>query len=440
MAHDPLLRAGELGLDTIIVDHHQAGHELPVAHAVINPNRQDDTSGQGQLCAAGVTMVLVSRTVAELRSRGWWTDARPEPDLMATLDLVALATVCDVVPLTGLNRAFVRQGLKVMARRNRPGLKALCDVARLSRPPDAHALGFVLGPRLNAAGRIGSAMEGLALLTCSDAGEAASRAQMLEDLNAKRQSLELATVEAAAKQAEAMMGSQGRLPVLVVAGEGWHPGVLGLVAARLKERFARPAFALGTGKDGSPATGSARSIPGVNVGQAVHAAVEHGIALKGGGHAMAAGITVETGRIAELRAFLEERLAGQVEAALADSSLAMDGAISASAITPDFVEDIARAGPFGPGNPSPRFALPSHRVLYADRAGSDHVRCTLAQADGTRVKAIAFRALGSELGELLLSRGQLPLHVAGRASINDWGGKREGQLIIEDAAEPDVKR
>lgn len=435
MAHDPLLRAGELGMDTLIVDHHQAGEELPVAEAVINPNRLDDVSGQGALCAAGVAMVLIGATVKALRARGWWSDSRPEPDMLAMLDLVALATVCDVVPLTGLNRAYVRQGLKVMARRGRPGLAALADVARLSRAPDAHALGFVLGPRLNAAGRIGSAMDGFALLTSADRGQASQLAQALEEMNKKRQVIEMATVDRAVQQAEDMLGREASLPVLVVAGEGWHPGVLGLVAARLKERFNKPAFALGLPKDGSPAAGSARSISGVNLGAAVRAAVEAGVAVKGGGHAMAAGITVEPARIGALRAFLEEHLSAEVAAVSEAGTLSIDAAIAASAVSPAFIEDLDRAGPFGQANPAPRFALPAHRVTYADRAGSDHVRCTLVQADGTRLKAIAFRALGTELGELLLAERQMPMHIAGRLSINDWGGKREGQLFIDDVAE-----
>jgi single-stranded-DNA-specific exonuclease len=435
MAHDPLLRAGELGMDTVIVDHHQAGEDLPVAEAVINPNRLDDTSGQGALCAAGVAMVLVAATVKVLREAGWWSADRPEPDMLAMLDLVALATVCDVVPLTGLNRAYVRQGLKVMGSRGRPGLAALADAARLSRPPDAHALGFVLGPRLNAAGRIGSAMDGFALLTSSERGQAAQLAQSLEEMNKKRQAIELATVDRAVQQAEEMLGSKAALPVLVVAGEGWHAGVLGLVASRLKERFNKPAFALGLPRDGSLATGSARSISGVNLGAAVRAAVEAGVAVRGGGHAMAAGITVEPSRIAHLRAFLEERLAGEVAAAGEVDTLKIDAALAASAVTPAFIEDLDRAGPFGQGNPGPRFALPAHRVTWAARAGTDHVRCTLVQADGTRLKAIAFRALGTELGEMLLAERQMPLHIAGRAAINDWGGKREGQLFIDDVAE-----
>ncbi len=435
MAHDPLLKAQELGMDTVIVDHHQAGHELPRAHAVINPNRLDDTSGQGALCAAGVVMVLIGATSKQLRTRDWWNDARPEPDLMAMMDLVALGTVCDVVPLVGLNRAYVRQGLKIMARRGRVGLAALADVARLSRRPDSHSLGFVLGPRLNAAGRIGSAMDGLALLTSHDKGHAMQLAQSLEEMNKKRQAIELATVDRAIEQAEAMLGKQAKLPVVVVAGEGWHPGVLGLVASRLKDRFDKPAFAIGLPKDGSAASGSARSIAGVNLGAAVQAAVAAGVAVKGGGHAMAAGITLEQARLGDLRAFLEAQLAAEVDAVASVDNLTIDAAIAASGASTRFIEDLDRAGPFGQGNPSPVFALPSHKVVYAARAGADHVRCTLVQSDGTRLKGIAFRAMGTELGEVLLSERQMPLHIAGRLTINDWGGKREGQIFIDDAAE-----
>ena len=440
MAHDPLLKAQELGMDTVIVDHHMAGEELPQATAVINPNRLDDTSGQGALCAAGVVMVLIAATSKELRARGWWGDARREPELMLMMDLVALGTVCDVVPLVGLNRAYVRQGLKVMSHRGRAGLAALSDVARLSRKPDAHALGFVLGPRLNAAGRIGSAMDGLALLTCSDRGKAMQLAQGLEEMNKKRQQIELATVERAIEQAEKMLGTHARLPVLVVAGEGWHPGVLGLVASRLKDRFNKPAFAIGLPRDGSPAAGSGRSISGVNLGAGVKAAVDAGVAMRGGGHAMAAGLTVDQKQLGELRAFLETVLADQVAKSEAADELAIDAAIMASAVTPANIEDLERAGPYGQGNPAPRFVLPAHKVVYADRAGADHVRCTLVQGDGTRVKAIAFRAMGTDLGEVLLSERQMPLHIAGRLSINDWGGKREGQIFIDDVAEvPHVK-
>jgi single-stranded-DNA-specific exonuclease len=432
-AHDPLAHAAELGLTTIIIDHHQAGAALPEAHAVINPNRQDDVSGLGHLCAAGVTMIFVAAVNRQLRQRGWYGPSRPEPNMLQWLELVALATVCDVVPLKGLNRAYVAQGLKIMARRENPGLAALADVARLKRKPDPYALGFMLGPRLNAAGRIGNAALAFRLLTTRDRGEAAMLAQDLEKLNRERQAVELAVVDQAVMQAEAMMGEGRRQPVLVVSRKGWHPGVVGLAAARLKERFNLPSFVLAEDDAGRQASGSGRSIAGVDLGRAVREALEGGIITKGGGHAMAAGLTVAAGRLGDLRAFLEQRLADEVSRNR-DRALTIDAALSASGATLDLIELLEQAGPYGTGHPAPVFAFPAHRVVYADAAGSDHVRLTLASADGKRLKAIAFRAMGTELGELLLSERQFPLHVAGRLTIDDWSGSRVPSLHIEDAA------
>ena len=433
MAHDPLAHAAELGLATIIVDHHQAGEILPQAHAVINPNRQDDLSGFGYLCAAGVTMVLVAATNRILRARGWYNDARPEPNPLRWLELVALATVCDVVPLKGLNRAYVTQGLKVMARRENLGLAALADVARLKRAPDPYALGFLLGPRLNAAGRVGSAKLALGLLRARERGEAMALAQELDRLNRERQEVELAVVDQAAAQAELSLGREGRQKVIVVAGEGWHPGVVGLAAARLKERNGLPSFVLAQAKGAATASGSGRSIGGVDIGTAVRAALELGLIVKGGGHAMAAGLTVEVEKLGALRSFLEERLAPQVEAA-ADRGLAIDAALTAGGANLDLIELLDQAGPYGAGNPAPVFALPAHRIVYADRAGNDHIRCTLAADDGSRIKAVAFRALGTELGEFLMSERKLPAHIAGRLTVDDWNGARAASLHIVDAA------
>lgn len=435
MAHDPLLLAQELGMEVVIVDHHQAGEELPEAHAVINPNRQDDVSGLGYLCAAGVAAVLAAVVLRDLRAAGHFSDARPAPDLFGLLDLAALGTVCDVVPLKGLNRALVTQGLKIMAGRGNVGLAALADVARLKRRPDTYALGYVLGPRLNAAGRVGSAMQAFGLLMAQDRGRAMELAQACEELNRSRQSIELAVVEAAGRQAEASLGQSAMAPVLLVSAPDWHPGVLGLAAARLKERFGIPAIALGVNRETGLATGSGRSISGVDLGAAVRAAMEAGVIVKGGGHAMAAGLTVEASRIAALRAFLEERLAAETAKAAEGRSLSVDAAIAAGGCNADLVELLERAGPFGAGNPAPVFVLPSHRVAWADTAGADHVRCAVTGSDGSRIKAIAFRALGSPLGERLLSERQQPLHLAGRLTLDDWGGKREAQLLIEDAAE-----
>ena len=434
MAHDSLDRAVELGIDTVIVDHHQVSETLPNAQAIINPNRNDDLSGVGYLCAAGVTFVLVATINKQLREQGWWNAERPEPDILQWLDLVALGTVCDVVPLKGLNRAYVRQGLKVMSGRGNVGLTALADVARLNRRPDDYALGFLLGPRLNATGRIGSAMLGLELLTSTDRGKAMNIAQELEKLNSERREIELRIVASAMVQAEAALGQTANLPILVVSGENWHAGVLGLVASRLRERFNLPCFALGHAHGATTASGSGRSIPGVDLGSAVQGAVCEGVVMKGGGHAMAAGLTLEVGQIGRLRAFLENQLASDVKLAGELKALEIDSAVSASGANIQLIELLERAGPYGNGNPAPVFALPAHRVAYADTAGADHVRCTLQAPDGARLGAIAFRALHTDLGEFLLTERGRPLHIAGRLSVNDWGGSRKPQMIISDVA------
>jgi single-stranded-DNA-specific exonuclease len=433
-AHDPLLAASTLGLDTVVVDHHLAGPLLPEAHAVINPNRQDDLSGQGHLCAAGLTLILAAANSRALRQAGHARLSDGGPDLLALLDLVALATVCDVVPLATLNRAYVQQGLKVMARRDNVGLAALADMARLKRRPDPYALGFLLGPRLNAAGRVGHAMAALKLLTTEDRGEANMLAQQLETLNRERQAIEIRVLETALFEAERALGQSRTLPVLLVCGENWHPGVLGLVAARLTERYRLPSFALGHQTGGLVAHGSGRSLPGVDIGAAIRDALSEGHLVKGGGHMMAAGLTVERAKLGRLRAFLEERLAAAVEGASASAALDIDGALTASGATLDLVELLERAGPYGSGNPAPVFAFPAHRILYADLAGHDHVRCTLVHADGTRLRAVAFRALSTAMGETLLKERDRPLHVAGRLTVDDYNGRRGAQLMIDDVA------
>lgn len=434
LAHDPLAKAAELGLDVVVVDHHQAGESLPTALAVINPNRMDDISGAGYLCAAGVAMILVAATSRILRKQGWYRDDRPEPNLLQWLELVALATVCDVVPLVGLNRAYVVQGLKIMARRENVGLAALADVSRLTRRPDPYALGFVLGPRLNAAGRVGQASLALKLLLATDRGEASGIALELERLNKERQAIEMRVVEAAVAQADYSLGKERKGPVILVSGENWHPGVLGLVAARLKERFQLPSFAIGYARGAATASGSGRSVAGIDLGAAVRAALAAGLLIKGGGHAMAAGLTVERERIGELRDFLEQRFVSASDS-LARHWLDVDAVVSASGATLDLIELLEQAGPFGASNPAPLFAFPAHRVVYADAAGSDHIRCTIASADGTRIKAIAFRALGTDLGELLLSERQHPLHFVGRLVVDEWNGGRRAALHIEDVAQ-----
>jgi single-stranded-DNA-specific exonuclease len=433
-AHRPIAHARGLGLDVVVVDHHPAGEELPSALAVINPNRLDDVSGLGHLSAAGVTMMLMAAVNRSLRRAGFWAASGGEPDLLAGLDLVALATVCDVMPLVGLNRAFVAQGLKVLASRHRPGLAALADGARLNRRPDVHALGFALGPRINASGRVGSAQAALRLLMTADRGEAAALAQELECMNRQRQAIELDVVEAAQAQAQGELERDPDAPILIVAGENWHPGVLGLVASRLKERHGRPAIALALDRDAGTASGSGRSIPGIDLGRAVRAAAQSGLLDKGGGHAMAAGLTLATTRLEELREFLSAVIA-EAGARIGQSALELDGALTASGATLDLLTLIERAGPYGSGNPEPVFAFPAHRVAYADCAGADHVRCTLIAGDGTRIKAVAFRSLGTELGEALVSERAKPLHVAGRLALDDWNGRRAVQLFIDDAAD-----
>lgn len=426
-SHSALAYAATRGLETVVLDHHPAPTELPPAVAVVNPNRQDDLSGLGHLCAAGVTFLAVVALNRELRRRGRFAGGR-EPDLLALLDLVALGTVCDVVPLTGLNRAYVSRGLAVMRLRANAGLAALADAARLSGPPAAWHLGFLLGPRINAGGRIGDSGLGARLLSTDDPVEAARIAADLDTLNRIRQDVE---AEALA-EADAMTLSLGDDPVVVVAGERWHPGVVGLVAARLKERTGRPAIAI-AGENGA---GSGRSISGVDLGAAVTAAVAAGHLLKGGGHAMAAGLTVSPDRIAALRAFLCERLGEQVAAARARSGLSVDATLSAGAATADLVEKIEKAGPFGAGCPEPVFAFPAHRIADALVVGGSHVKATIAGGDGSRLEAIAFRAAEAPLGQALLAARGSVRHVAGTLGIDVWGGGRKVVLRLLDLAEP----
>jgi single-stranded-DNA-specific exonuclease len=433
LSHDPLAHAAELGLTTIIVDHHQAGIDLPQAYAVINPNRLDDMSGLGHLCAAGVVMILIATVNKELRNKGFYTDQRPEPNMLQWLELVALATICDVVPLKGLNRAYVTQGLKIMARRENLGLAALADVGGLKKRPDTYAMGFILGPRINAAGRVGHADDALALLTTNDKGEAYALARHLDEMNKKRQVIELRVVDEAIAQADAAMGKDRKPAIIVVAADGWHPGVVGLAASRLKDRFGVPSFVLAINSKTGLATGSGRSIAGVDLGKAVRQAMEQGQITKGGGHAMAAGLTLKTENLATLRQFLDEALAADVEAQK-ESALLVDGALTAAGASLDLIELLEQAGPYGSAHPSPMFVFPSHRVTYADRVGNDHVRCTVVASDGTKLKAIAFRSLGTELGELLLSERQHPIHIAGRLVVDEWGARRVPSLQIEDAA------
>jgi single-stranded-DNA-specific exonuclease len=432
-SHAPLLEARKLGLDVIVIDHHQADEELPAALALINPNRLDDLSGLGHLAAVGLVFMAVVGLNRELRRRGFWTPERPEPDLLQALDLVALGTVADVVPLKGLNRAFVAKGLLALRRRQSPGLTALMDVARLGGPPQPWHLGFLLGPRINAGGRIGCATLGADLLMADDAAQCTKLAGELDRLNRERQAIELATLAEAEAEATAALGAEEKGAIVVTAAAGWHPGVMGLVAARLKERFSRPAFAIAL-EPGGTGTGSGRSIAGVDLGAAVRRAVREGLLIKGGGHAMAAGITLRKEALSAFRAYLESALSDTVEAAHRDNVLLVDGAITAAGASSQTVSTIARAGPFGAGNPEPVIVLPAHRLLYVEDVGQAHTRVRLRAGDGATIDAIAFRAAGQPLGAALAaSRGQ-SVHAAGTLSLDHWNGTERVQLKLMDLA------
>ena len=430
---EPLVEAKKLGLDTVVIDHHQADEELPPAVAIVNPNRRDDLSGLGHLAAVGLTFMTVVALNRVLRGRGFWQVGRSEPDLLALLDDVALGTVADVVPLIGLNRAFVAKGLIALRRRERVGHVSLMDVARLTGPPEAWHLGFLLGPRINAGGRIGRADLGVRLLLEDDPIEAAKIAGELDRLNQERQAIEQGTLAQAEAEASAALGLEEKGAVVVTAAEGWHPGVVGIVAGRLKEKFGRPAFAIAL-EPGGIGTGSGRSIAGVDIGRAVRRAVTEGLLLKGGGHAMAAGVTLRKGALAELRAFLEATLGADVETARRSSGLMIDGAVTAAAANAELVAMIERAGPFGSGNPEPVLALPAHTVTYAEEVGQAHVRVRLKSADGSGLNAIAFRAAGQKLGVALRnSRGQR-VHAAGTFTRDRWQGEERVQFKLTDIA------
>ncbi len=430
---EPLTEAKKLGLDTVVIDHHQADEELPPAVAIVNPNRADDLSGLGHLAAVGLVFVTLVALTRELRRHNFWTGMRDEPDLLSLLHLVALGTVADVVPLKGLNRAFVAKGMIALRRRDQIGLTALMDAARLNGPPEPWHLGFLLGPRINAGGRIGRADLGVRLLLEEDPSEAARIAAELDRLNRERQQIELATVAQAEAEAMAALGLEEKGAVVVTAGEGWHPGVVGLVAARLKERYGRPAFAIAL-EPGGIGTGSGRSIAGVDLGQAVRRAVREGLLLKGGGHAMAAGITLKKGTLAAFRAFCEDALAAPVEAARRESGLAIDGAVSAGGVNLALVDMLSRAGPYGAGNPEPTLALPAHTLAYADVVGENHIRARFKSGDGKQVNAIAFRAAGKPLGQALLDNRGRPMHAAGSLAIDRWQGEERVQMRLTDVA------
>jgi single-stranded-DNA-specific exonuclease len=418
--------------DVIVLDHHKAEGSPPVILATVNPNRLDDTSGLGMLCAAGVAFLTVIATVRALRRLGFFA-GRPEPDLMGLLDLVALATVCDVMPLTGVNRAFVCQGLKVMARRSRPGIAALLDVTQARDKLNASTCGYALGPRINAGGRISEADLGLRLLLSEDRIEALALAEKLEAVNRMRQDVEAGIMEAAMFAAEAQVAA-GRAAVLVT-GEGWHPGVVGIVAGRIKERFNRPAcvagFTDGLGK------GSGRSVPGVDLGSAVIAARQAGLLVTGGGHAMAAGFSVRSEQVAAFHAFLDERLSAALAMPSA-ADLIVEGTLAVSGATTEVARHLERLAPFGAGNEEPTLVLHRARVVRADRVGreSNSIRAFVeGEGGGPRLKAMMFRAREGALADALLARAEgVPLHLAGHLRAEEWNGSVSPTFIISDAA------
>lgn len=436
---EPLAHATKLGADVIVVDHHQADDTLPDVHALVNPNRQDDISGQGHLCAAGVVFLVLVATARELRRRGYYHADRAEPKLLALLDLVALATVADVVPLKGLNRAYVRQGLQIMRGRTNVGLRALADAASLGQAPTPYHLGFILGPRINAGGRIGDAVLGARLLAGEDETEAARIAALLDKLNKERKTIETQMLEEAMAAAEVLVDDAPNTAIVMVASETWHKGVVGLVASRLTERFRRPSCVIawdGEAGEGRAGTGSLRSVPGVDVGAAVRAAVAAGHLVKGGGHSMAAGLTVKRSLFETAKDFLDTRLASAALVARDKTGLDIDGALTAAGATDELIELLDRVGPYGQGNPQARFVFPAHRVRFAKVVGDAHVRCVLEAGDGSRLEGVAFRAVGQPLGDLLLNTGGMPLHVCGHLKRDSWGGREKIELMIDDAADP----
>ncbi len=423
LSHEPVAAAG---CDVVILDHHLGAETLPPALAVVNPNRQDETGELAHLCAASVVFLMLVEANRLLREGG-----ERGPDLMAMLDLVALATVADVAPLTGVNRALVRQGLKVLARRERVGLKALADVARMDQAPTPYHLGFLLGPRVNAGGRIGAADLGARLLATDDPREAEALARRLDELNDERRAIENQVRDAALAQAEAR-GLDA--PLVWAAGEGWHPGVVGIVAARLKEATNRPAVVIGL--DGETGKGSGRSVAGVDLGAAVHRLAEEGWLLKGGGHRMAAGLTVARDRLEDAMARLSGLLARQGAGTAGAHDLRIDGLLMPGAATPALIAEIERAGPFGQGAPAPRFAFAAAEIVHAARVGESHLRFTLSDGLSARLDGVCFNAFGGPLGPLVEARRGSRLHLAGRLELNAWGGRTRAQLRLEDAALP----
>ena len=431
MAHEALGMAHDAGIDVIVVDHHKCSPDLPKTVALVNPNRldeEDEAASHGHLAAVGVAFLLAIAVVRTLRNRSYFEN-RKEPDLLALLDVVALGTVADVAALHGLNRAFVAQGLKVMAKRDNIGMAALIDASRLKRAPACSDLGFALGPRINAGGRVGESTLGVRLLTTRDPDEAREIAAQLSALNDERRAIEAAVQEAAEEQ----LATQHNRAVHLVAGDGWHPGVIGIVAGRIKEKTGKPSLVIAL--DGQTGKGSGRSITGVDLGAAIIRARSEGMLVAGGGHAMAAGLTVDSDQIERFADWLNSTLEGQVARATASREMALDLSVAPGGLTPELVNSLEEAGPYGVGWPGPRIAVGPVRLVKCDIVGTDHVRLIAAGDDGKSFKGIAFRAAESEMGQALLHASQgRKLWLAGRVKIDDWGSRPQAELHLEDAA------
>ncbi|MFU7528947.1 single-stranded-DNA-specific exonuclease RecJ [Qipengyuania sp. ASV99] len=436
MAFEALSMAREAGIDVIVVDHHKCSAELPPTAALVNPNRLDESdlaASHGHLAAVGVAFLLAIALVRTLRAQGFFDD-RTEPDLMALLDLVALGTVADVAALHGLNRAFVAQGLKVLARRERIGMAALMDASRLTRAPIASDLGFALGPRINAGGRIGESTLGVRLLTTRDAEEAREIAEKLSALNEERRAIEAEVQESA----EAQLDGQHNMAVQVLASTGWHPGVIGIVAGRIKEKTGKPAIIIALDSAEGIGKGSGRSISGVDLGAAIIAARDADLLIAGGGHAMAAGLTISQTKLSAFAEFLDTRLSREVDRARAGQNMSLDLALAPGGLTPELVATLELAGPYGVGWPAPRVAVGPVRIVKADIVGNGHLRIIASGHDGRSFKGIAFRAADTEMAQTLLHRSAgRHFHLAGRVKIDDWGPRPAAELHLEDAANAD---
>jgi single-stranded-DNA-specific exonuclease len=433
-AHDALACAAEIGLEVVVIDHHlMRGEAVPAIAALVNPNRPDCGSGQGGLAAAGVSFVLLAALNREARRRALFGD-RAEPDLRQWLDLAAMGAICDVTALTGFNRALATQGLRVMSSWRNPGLKALMDVAKAQGTASVFHAGFILGPRINAGGRIGRSDLGARLLSTDDPQEAQALAEELDALNASRKEVEREVQEAAVRIVE-RESNFAEAPCLLVAADDWHPGVIGIVAGRLRERYRKPVIVVGVDRAANVGKGSGRSQPGVNLGRAVQAAFDAGLLLAGGGHAMAAGLSVRPDTIPELRAFLCERLAQEAGEAAAQDALEVDALVTSRACDRGLWTEFQRLAPFGPGNPEPLFALAEARIERPMALRGGHVRCTLVDGSGGRLKAVAWRCGDTELGRALMV-GANAVHVAGRLKPDDWQGRESVELEIEDVADP----